>query len=167
MSNTSLSPELAKLTSELAEAFASSQAVVAAKASIGLFYQNAEATDLFRKVNEFGEELRNKSMAGMAPSEAEIGEFDALRQQVVENELCKGFLDSRMKLDELLGTVNQYLCLAIDLGHAPSDEEVAAAMSQQVSGGCGCGCSGDNCDGCEGDCDCDGDCKNGGECNCK
>ena len=54
MANTSLTPELAKLAGELAAAFASSQKVVAAKARIGLFYQNPEATDLFRKVSEYG-----------------------------------------------------------------------------------------------------------------
>ena len=60
MANTSLTPELAKLAGELAEAFAQNQKVISAKARIGLFYQNPEATDLFRKVNEYGEQLRNK-----------------------------------------------------------------------------------------------------------
>jgi hypothetical protein len=76
MSNTSLTPELVKLTTELASAFAQCQKVVSANARIRLFYQNPEATDLFRKVNEYGEELRNKHMAGMPPSEEEIAKFD-------------------------------------------------------------------------------------------
>ena len=92
MSNTSLTPELVKLTTELASAFAQCQKVVSANARIRLFYQNAEATDLFRKVNEYGEELRNKHMAGMPPSEEEIAKFDALRQNVVENDTCRGFV---------------------------------------------------------------------------
>lgn len=53
MSNTSLTPELVTLTTELANAFAQSRKVVSARARIGLFYQNPEATDLFRKVNEY------------------------------------------------------------------------------------------------------------------
>lgn len=157
MANTSLTPELAKLACELAEAFAQNQKVISAKARIGLFYQNPEATDLFRKVNEYGEQLRNKHMEGMPPSEAEIAKFDELRQAVVDNELCKGFLDARQLLDELLGTVNQYLCLAIDKGSAPTDEEVAEAMNQQVSAcSCGGGCHG-RCDDCDGECDCHGE----------
>ena len=52
MANTSLTPELVALAKELAAGFAASQKVVAAKARIGLFYQNPEATDLFRKVSE-------------------------------------------------------------------------------------------------------------------
>lgn len=159
MANTSLTPELAKLAGELAEAFAQNQKVISAKARIGLFYQNPEATDLFRKVNEYGEQLRNKHMEGMPPSEAEISKFDELRQAVVDNEFCKGFLDARQLLDELLGTVNQYLCLAIDKGCAPTDEEVAAAMNQQMSAcSCGGGCHG-HCDDCDGDCDCHGEGK--------
>ncbi len=171
MANTSLTPELVKLTTELAAAFAQSQKVISAKARIGLFYQNAEATDLFRKVNEYGEELRNKHMAGMPPSEEEIAKFDKLRQDVVANPICAGFLESRQLLDELLGTVNQYLCLAIDSGKAPTDEEVAEAMNQQMSAcSCGGGCHGDckDCEheGCEGkshECHCH---EEGHECHC-
>lgn len=162
MSNTSLTPELVKLTTELASAFAQSQKVVSANARIRLFYQNPEATDLFRQVNEYGEELRNKHMAGMPPSEEEIAKFDTLRQNVVQNETCRGFLEARQELDQLLATVNQYLCLAVEKGEAPTDEEVAESMQQQVSS-CSCGCHGD----CE-DCDCEG-CHDGDdehECKC-
>ena len=150
MANTSLTPELVALAKELAAGFASCQKVVAAKAHIGLFYQNPEATDLFRKVSEYGETLRNKHMEGMPPSEEELSKFDELRAAVVENELCKGFLESRQLLDDMLQVVNQYLCLAIEKGTAPSDEEVADAMSLQMSA-CSCGGA------CHGDC---GDCSN-------
>ncbi len=165
MANTSLTPELIRLVTELAEAFAQSQKVVAARARIGLFYQNAEATDLFRKVSEYGEELRNKHMAGMPPTEEEMSRFDTLRQNVVDNPLCKGFLESRQTLDDMLGTVNQYLCLAIDKGSAPTDEEVAAALTQQMSAcSCGGGCHGEaSCDECDGHCQEEGhECKCGG-----
>lgn len=151
MANTSLSPEVAKLAMELASAFAQSQKVVSAKARIGLFYQNPAATDLFRKVSEYGETLRNKHMEGMPPSESEIAEFDKLRQDVVNNPLCKGFLEARQELDELLAVVNQYMVMAIEKGVAPTDEEVADAMTQQMSS---CSCGGH----CGGDCgDCDND----------
>ena len=172
MANTSLTPELAKLAGELAAAFAGSQKVVAAKARIGLFYQNPEATDLFRKVSEYGETLRNKHMEGMPPSEEELSPFDQLRSAVVENELCKGFLESRQMLDDMLSVVNQYLCLAIEKGSAPSDEEVAESMNQQMSAcSCGGGCHGDcgDCDNesCGKKCDCgDSKCNCGPDCTC-
>jgi cell fate (sporulation/competence/biofilm development) regulator YlbF (YheA/YmcA/DUF963 family) len=173
MANTSLTPELAKLAGELAAAFANSQKVVAAKARIGLFYQNPEATDLFRKVSEYGETLRNKHMEGMPPSEEELSKFDQLRSAVVENELCKGFLESRQMLDDMLSVVNQYLCLAIEKGSAPSDEEVADSMNQQMSAcSCGGGCHGD-CGDCDNEscgknkCDCgDAKCNCGPDCTC-
>lgn len=165
MANTSLTPELVKLSTELAAAFAKNQKVISAKARIGLFYQNPDATDLFRKVNEYGEKLRNKSMDGMPPSEEEISKFDELRRNVVDNPLCNGFLESRQMLDEMLSTVNQYLVMAIEHGCAPTDEEVAAAMSREVSCSCGGSCHGD-CDDCDGHCH---DEEHGGEheCCCK
>lgn len=150
MANTSLSPELVKLSMELASAFAQSQKVVSAKARIGLFYQNPAATELFRKVSDYGETLRNKHMEGMPPTETEIAEFDKLRQDVVNNPLCKGFLEARQELDEMLAVVNQYMVMAIEKGTAPTDEEVAEAMTQQMSS---CSCGGH----CGGDC---GDCEN-------
>ncbi len=145
MANTSLSPDLIDLVQKLAEGFAQNQQIVAAKARIGLFYQNSEATDLFRRVNEYGEKLREKHMAGMEPTADEISQFDGMRQNVIMNPLCAGFLESRQLLDELLSTVNQYLCLSIDLGRSPSDEEVAQAMQQQSSCGCGGDCSQESC----------------------
>ena len=173
MANTSLTPELVELAQQLAAGFASSQKVVAAKARIGLFYQNPEATDLFRKVSEYGETLRNKHMEGMPPSEEELSKFDQLRSAVVENELCKGFLESRQMLDDMLSVVNQYLCLAIEKGSAPSDEEVADSMNQQMSAcSCGGGCHGD-CGDCDNEscgknkCDCgDSKCNCGPDCTC-
>lgn len=161
MANTSLTPDLVTLTRALAEAFAQNQKVVSARARIGLFYQNPEASDLFRKVSEYGEELHNKRLAGMPPSEEEIAKFDKLRQDVVDNPLCMGFLEARQELDTLQSTVNQYLYLAINKGSAPTDEEVADFMTQQVSA---CSCGGN----CKGDCDsCDGSCGHEGhECQC-
>lgn len=172
MANTSLTPELSALAINLASAFAQCQKVVAAKARIGLFYQNQEATDLFRRVSEYGESLREKSMAGMHPSEEEIAKFDEMRRNVVANPLCSGFLEARQEIDELLATVNQYLCMAVEHGCAPTDEEVAAAMNRQMQA---CSCGGDHCSGDCGDCDhgdCHGEghhCCHGhgdGECHC-
>lgn len=177
MANTSLTPELVAHATNLASAFAQSQKVISAKARIGLFYQNPEATDLFRKVSEYGEELRNKHMAGMEPSESELAKFDELRAAVVANEVCKNFLEARQELDDMLGVVNQYLVMAIEKGCAPTDEEVAASLNQQMSAcSCGGGCHG-SCEDCdnehcdhkhegEHECCCGGHHEEGHECKC-
>ena len=145
MAHTVLPPELAKIVAALANAFAQSQTVVSARARIGLFYQDAAATELF-----------------MPPGEEEIAKFDKLRNDVVNNTQCKGFLEAREKLDLMLATVNQYLCLAIDKGAAPSDEEVAESMTRSVSA-CSCGghCKDGECNG-----NCDGHCHDGHDCHC-
>ncbi len=153
-----LPPELAESTASLAAKFISHQRVVSAKARIGLFYQNPTATELFRKVSDFGEKLRTKSEAGIKPSEQEFSQFDELRRDVINNPLCKGFLEAREELDSMLRAVNQYLCLAIEKGEVPPAEEVEKALTQQVSA-CSCGghCS-DECDG-----NCDGSCREKGK----
>ncbi len=90
----------------------------------------------------------------MPPGEKELAEFDSLRREVMHNPRCKGFLEAREQLDLMLSTVNQFLCLAVDKGRAPTEDEVAQAMAQQISS---CGCSGH----CEGGCDgnCSGHCE--------
>lgn len=162
MANTTLSPDLVRLTAALADAFAQSQPVVSARAHIGLFYQDAAATDLFRRVSEYGAQLQEKKAAGMPPGEEELAKFDQLRSDVVNNERCRSFLEAREQLDLMLATVNQYLCLAIDKGHAPTDEEVAESMTRHVSA-CSCGghCKDGECNG-----NCDGHCHDGHDCHC-
>ena len=157
MANTSLTPELAKLAGELAAAFASSQKVVAAKARIGLFYQNPEATDLFRKVSEYGETLRNKHMEGMPPSEEEISQFDSLRQDVIDTPICKGFLAGQydevhvaytnfvsvlsqtpatLRLLPLIRTTTgREGSVSTDITYEPSSEEVFEAIIPEYLGG--------------------------------
>ena len=174
MANTTLTPELAKLVGELAGVFAQSQPVVAAKARINLFYQNPQATDLFRSVQQYGETLRNKHMEGMPPTEEEISKFDSMRQAVVDNPLCSGFLESRQLIDDMLVTVNQYLCMAVEKGTAPTDEEVAEALERAASQSVSCSCGG-NCHGGDGECSCGGDCHcgeggvwhGGDDCKCR
>ncbi len=166
MANTALPKDLVGHAIALAGALAKSQKVVSARARIGLFYQDGAATELFRKVSEYGQKLHEKRDAGMQLSEGEINEFDELRKAVVDNPLCKGFLEAREQLDAIVATINQYLYMAIEKGTAPTDEEVAAAMQTQYSA-CGCGgsCHGE----CSGECtgECHGEChQDGHECSC-
>ena len=159
MATSILPPELAELAASLAASMATHQRVVSAKARIGLFYQNPAATELFRKVSDFGEQLHAKSEAGMKPTDQEFAKFDALRRDVIENPLCRGFLEAREELDSMLRAVNQYLYLAIEKGKAPTAEEVEDSLTQRVDA---CSCGG----GCDGNCD--GSChEEGKHCHCK
>lgn len=157
MSNDTLENELLDTTTALCNALAQAPQIIAAKARIGLFFQNPEATKLFEEVNSYGEELRNKHLAGMPPSEEEINKFDTLREAVISNETAKGFLEARQTIDGILGTISQYLGMSIDLGRAPTSQEVEEARQQVASSSCSCG----------GDCNCeDGECDKE-SCGCK
>ena len=112
-----LNDNLRAATEALCNLLAKEDKVVASKAKIGLFFQNPEATKLFEEVNAYGEELRNKHLAGMPPTEEEISKFDALRENVIKNDAARGFLEARQTIDELLNTINHYLGMSIDLLH--------------------------------------------------
>lgn len=87
---------------------------------------------------------------------------------MIKNDAARGFLEARQTIDELLNTINQYLGMSIDLGHAPTPEEIEEArqraMSSESSCSCGGSCDKDSCD-CDGNCDHDHDHKDGG-CGC-
>ena len=168
MNTTPLQQDLLDATTTLCNALAQSPQIIAAKARIGLFFQNPDATKLFEEVNAYGEELRSKHLAGMPPTEEEIEKFDKLRASVIENELARGFLEARQSVDALLATINQYLGMSIDMGRAPTPEEVEESAKRAASASCSCG--GD----CDGDCSCGGDCQcegegheHGDDCCCK
>lgn len=170
MNTTPLQQDLLDATTSLCNILAQSPHIIAAKARIGLFFQNPEATKLFEEVNAYGEELRSKHLAGMPPTEEEIEKFDKLREAVVENEFARGFLEGRQSVDNLLATINQYLGMSIDMGRAPTPEEVEESAKRAASASCSCGgnCKdGEGCD-CDGDCQCEGEGhEHGGDCCCK
>lgn len=138
MTTSVLNPELTEMTTQLCNALAVSKEIIAAKAQMDLFFHNPEATKLFQEVNTYGEELRDKHLAGMPPSEEEIARFDKLRQAVIDNEFSRGFLEARQQIDEILATINTFLGMTIDLGRAPSPEEVEETR-KQAEEGCSCG----------------------------
>ena len=125
-----LNDNLRSATEALCNLLAKEDKVVASKAKIGLFFQNPEATKLFEEVNAYGEELRNKHLAGMPPTEEEISKFDALRENVIKNDAARGFLEARQTIDELLNTINHYLGMSIDLGRAPGPIERSSFSSR-------------------------------------
>jgi cell fate (sporulation/competence/biofilm development) regulator YlbF (YheA/YmcA/DUF963 family) len=155
--NTTLTPEILSATTALCDAIANAQPVVAAKARIGLFFQNPEASKLFEEVNSYGEELRNKHLAGMPPTEEEIAHFDELREAVVKNDLARGFLEARGTIESICQLISRHVGLAIDLGRAPTEEEVADSIKRDQEMSASCSCGGD-CHDCNGDCDCGDDC---------
>lgn len=148
---------------DLCAAVVSDPEVLVLKGNIDAFLQDAEARALFECVNKMGEELRQKNMAGMEPTESEIEQFDKLREEVIKNTVCHEFLQSRQKVDNIFGEINRYFGMTLELNRVPTIEEVDASYNQEASGGCcgGNGSCGDDC-ACEGECD-----KEAGECGCK
>ena len=69
----------------------------------------------------------------MPPTEEEISKFDALRENVIKNDAARGFLEARQTIDELLNTINHYLGMSIDLGRAPTPEEIEEARQRAMS----------------------------------
>ncbi len=136
------SPIISK-TKELCSLITDSAEFNALQGQLNLFFENEEAQNQYRMVQTKGEELQQKQMAGLEITQDEIGEFESMRQQLFANETAAGFIAAQQELQNMQQTVSKYISLTLELGHVPSDEEIAEASSGGCcggGGGGGCGC---------------------------
>lgn len=141
-------------TRDLCVSIIQDQEIQQLKESIDAFLSDTDARSLFENVNKMGEELREKQMSGIDPTEEEISRFDELRQNVVTNPVCHEFLQARQQIDTIFNEINRYFGMTLELNRVPSHEEVMEAMAPK-GGCCGGGCGDDGCDdGCGDDCSC-------------
>lgn len=110
---------------------------------MNLFMEDENAKTQYRNVQMKGEELQQKQMAGVELNQVEISEFESMRQELLANPTASGFLEAQQGLQGLQETISKYVGLTLELGHVPSDDEIAEANSSGCCGGSGggsCGC---------------------------
>jgi cell fate (sporulation/competence/biofilm development) regulator YlbF (YheA/YmcA/DUF963 family) len=87
-----------------------------------------------------GDLLQQKRHAGMNLEEAEINEFEKLREAFLKNTVARGFLDAQDEMQQIQQTVVRYVSKTFELGRVPEASDIE-------SGCCGgggehsCGCS--------------------------
>lgn len=103
------------------------------------FMNNDEAKLMYQSVHERGSELHQKQHAGVELGAAEISEFEAAREELMNNEVAKSFMEAQGELETLQKAIGQFVGLTLELGRVPTAEDLAEA---QGGGGC-CGGNGD------------------------
>lgn len=129
---------------ELCAAIAGDSRFQALQGDVETFMEDEEATLMYRGVHERGSELHHKQHAGVELSDSEIREFEAAREQLFANPVARSFMDAQGELETLQRSVMKYVNLTMELGHVPSNEEIAATEGGGCcggGGGGGCGCS--------------------------
>ena len=133
-------PELLAKTRELCEAIASDAHFLSMQEDVEKFLNDDAARLQYQSVHERGEELHHKQHAGVELSAVEIREFEAAREALFENEVATDFMAAQKRLEQLQKEIRTYVSLTLELGHVPSDEDLAQAGGGGCCGGGGCGC---------------------------
>ncbi|WP_018968807.1 YlbF family regulator [Rubritalea marina] len=132
-------------TKSFCEALASQDEFKKLHTHVEAFLTDDEARLQYQSVHESGEALNDKQRSGVELTDAEINEFEQAREQLLQNSVVTNFMDAQRELQTVQQTISKYVGLTLELGHAPTDEDLAAAAAQESgccggSGGGGCGC---------------------------
>jgi cell fate (sporulation/competence/biofilm development) regulator YlbF (YheA/YmcA/DUF963 family) len=109
-------------------------------ATVERFLTDDAARLQYQSVHERGEELNQKQRAGMELGSAEIREFETAREALFNNEIACDFMAAQRELEAFQKEITTLVGLTLELGHVPSDDEIAAASGGGCCGGGGCGC---------------------------
>lgn len=134
------SPVLAK-TRELCAEIANDPTVRRLQQSVETFLNDDAARLQYQSVHERGEELHEKQHAGVQLGAAEIREFEAARDALLDNDVARGFLEAQQELTQLQKQITKYVGLTLELGRVPTEDDLAESESGCCGGGGGCGCS--------------------------
>lgn len=103
------------------------------------FMNDDEAKLMYQSVHERGSELHQKQHAGVELGAAEIREFEAARDELMNNGVAKSFMDAQGELETVQKAINKFVGLTLELGRVPTAEDLAASEGGCCGGG-GCGC---------------------------
>lgn len=142
MSAISENSALIEKTRELCEQIAADANFKKLQGEVETFLNDDAAKLQYQSVHQRGEELHQKQHAGVELGKVEIQEFEAAREELLNNELVRNFLAAKQELEQLQRVINQHIGMTLEMGRVPSPEEIA-----HESGGCcggggggGCGC---------------------------
>jgi len=128
------SPVLLK-TRELCQVITEQPEFLDIRQRIEAFQNDTPAQTQFKHLSEVREQLERKQQEGGAISQAEITEFERLRDGFVNQPVANAFLKAQEDMHEIRRLVNAYLTNTFETGALASPEEI-------VNASCGhnCGC---------------------------
>lgn len=145
MSITSTESTIILKTRELCAQIAGDPMFLSLQADVERFLNDDSARLQYQSVHERGEELHQKQHAGIELGAAEIRDFEAARDALLQNEVACDFLGAQKELERLQKEIGKYVSMTLELGRVPTAEEIEEACGS--GGGCcggggggGCGC---------------------------
>lgn len=106
-------------------------------AKVETFLNDDSARESYKAVQEKGQELNQKQQAGLQLADAEVHEFEVMREQLMANPVATEFMAAEQGLNTIHQTVNQYVGMSLELGRVPTPEDFAQANQGGCCGGGG------------------------------
>ena len=127
-------------TKELCQTILDQPDIQALRGQIDAFLANAPVRAQYDALMLKGQSLQQKQNNGETLEDAEIAEFETLRDGFVNHPVGRGFLDAQEELQQIQQSVSQYISKTFELGRVPeeSDLECGSGGGGCGSGGCGC-----------------------------
>jgi cell fate (sporulation/competence/biofilm development) regulator YlbF (YheA/YmcA/DUF963 family) len=129
------SPVILK-TKELCQAILDQPEIRALRKDIETFMANDRARTQYESLMTQGELLHEKQHSGTPLTEAEVAEFEKMRESFLSNPVARGFLDAQEEMQKVHKSVSQYVSKTFELGRVPGEDDM-----DHGSCGSGCGCS--------------------------
>ncbi len=135
MSAIAESTSVLEKTRELCESIAQDSIFKNLLIDVEAFLNDDAAKLMYQSVHQRGEGLQQKQASGVELSKTEISEFEAAREELLNNALITKFLSAKQELEGLQRMVGQYVGMTMEMGRVPTEEEIA----HEMGGGCCCG----------------------------
>lgn len=120
-------------TRELCQAILDQPEIRAMRQKVDAFMANDETRGQYDAVMLKGDLLQQKQQSGLPLTDAEINDFEKLRDAFLKNPVARGFLDAQEGMQKVQRSVSQYVGKTFELGRLPEESDLD-------SGGCGQGC---------------------------
>lgn len=122
-------------TRELCQAIVDQPGFPELKQKVDAFVSDELAVHKFQLLNQKGNLLQMKQSQGMPMVEAEIVEFQKMRDDLMANPIARGFFEAQEEMQKVHETVNKLVSKTFELGRMPTEEDLS-----EGSCGAGCGC---------------------------
>lgn len=120
-------------TRELCQAILEQPEVRNMRQKMDAFLADDKARGQYDALMMKGQLLQQKQQSGLQLDQAEIADFEQLRENFVNNPVARGFLDAQEDMQKVQSSVSQYVSKTFELGRVPEESDLD-------SGSCGHGC---------------------------
>lgn len=127
-------------TQELCEIILKQPGFQRLRESVDAFMSDEVAKTQYNAVTGKQNELQQKQHSGQPITDADIAEFENLRDTLISNPVARGFLDAQHEMHQTTETVSQYVSKTFQLGRMPTEDDFEQGCCGGGGGG-GCGCS--------------------------